>query len=355
MQRYARELVQALDAILDAKPDVKVTIVSPRLSESPPVYRNIELRQVGYLRGHAWEQFELPWHSRGKTLFCPGNTAPVISLFGTQPTVVTVHDLSYQYFPEAYRLSFRLWYRFNIPLVLRRARRVITVSESERKSITAHYPQVAPRLHSIQNGGLPASPSIETLRSADERGHYILYVGSLSKRKNFPRTLEAACRLARKRGFKFVFVGGKSKSLSTFIAKVPDDISTRIDFIGAVDEPSALISYYQKAGCFLFPSLYEASPLPPVEAMACGCPVVVSDIPALRERCGDAAIYCDPYDMDSITATVERVMDDEKLRVRLQVLGRRHAANYSWERCARQTLDIICECAKKRQASFLVA
>ena len=140
VQRYARELVQALDAVLDAKPEIKVTVVSPRLSEAPPAWRNIELRQVGYLRGHAWEQFELPWYSRGKTLFCPGNTAPVISLLSAQPVIVTVHDLSYRYFPEAYRPAFRLWYGLIIPLVLRRAASIITVSESERRAIIAHYP-----------------------------------------------------------------------------------------------------------------------------------------------------------------------------------------------------------------------
>src|ERR1700734_1883095 len=100
VQRYAHEFVQALDAILDAEPQFGVTVMSPRLSNAPPVWRNIELQQIGCLTGHAWEQFELPWYSRGRPLFCPGNTAPAISLLGAQPVIVTVHDLSYKYFPE---------------------------------------------------------------------------------------------------------------------------------------------------------------------------------------------------------------------------------------------------------------
>ena len=75
-----------------------------------------------------------------------------------------------------------------------------------------------------------------------------------------------------------------------------------------------LVGYYQNAKCFLFPSLYELSGLLPVEAMECGCPVVVSDLPALKERCGDAAIYCDPSNTDSIAAAVEEIMDDKTLR-----------------------------------------
>src|SRR5580704_12613443 len=241
VQRYARELVGALDTILDATAEFKITVMSPRLSKPPPVWRNIELQQVGHLQGHLWEQFELPWHSRGKLLFCPGNTAPMISLLGSQPIVVTVHDLSYMYFPEAYRLAFRLWYSFLIPLALRRASCVITVSESERQAITRHYPAVAPRLHAIANGGLPADLTLDATDFVDRSDGYILYVGSLSKRKNFSRMLEATCLLARKRGSHFIFIGDAPKSLKGSIAKVPDDITSLITFVGAIDDPAVLI------------------------------------------------------------------------------------------------------------------
>jgi glycosyltransferase involved in cell wall biosynthesis len=341
VQRYASELVAALDTILDSAAEFKITVMSPRLSKPPPIWRNIELRQVGRLQGHAWEQFELPWYSRENLLFCPGNTAPAISLIGTQPVVVTVHDLSYMYFPEAYRLTFRLWYGFIIPLVLRRASHVITVSESERQAILAHYPKAADRLRAIANGGLPAAFSTGRPDLDVQRDGYILYVGSLSKRKNIARMLDAACRLARKRGFRFIFVGDVSKSLTTSVAQIPADVASKITFVGPVDDPIRLASYYRKAKCLMFASLYESSGLPPIEAMACGCPVLASDIPALRERCGDAALFCDPHDVESITSGLERLMDDETLRSRLEALGRQRAAMFTWERCARETLDLI--------------
>jgi glycosyltransferase involved in cell wall biosynthesis len=341
VQRYARELVGALDNILDATAEFKITVMSPRLSEPSPVWRNVELQQVGHLQGHAWEQFELPWYSRGKLLFCPGNTAPIISLLGSQPVVVTVHDLSYMYFPEAYRLVFRLWYGFIIPLAFRCASRVITVSESERQAILAHYPKAAGRLRAIANGGLPAAFLTRSPDLDAQRDDYILYVGSLSKRKNIGRMLDVACRLARKRRFHFIFVGDVSKSLTTSVAQIPEDIASEITFVGPVDDPIRLVSYYRNAMCLMFPSLYESSGLPPIEAMACGCPVLASDIPALRERCGDAALYCDPHDVESMTTGLERLMDDETLRSRLEALGRQRASMFTWERCARETLDLI--------------
>ena len=343
VQRYARELVQALDTLLDVTPDVKVTVLSPRLSKTPPAWRNVELRQVGYLHGHAWEQFELPWYSRGKTLFCPGNTAPVASLLGAQPVVVTVHDLSYKYFPDAYHPAFRLWYGLIVPLALRRARRVITVSETERRAIIARYPKAAPRLHAIQNGGASPGFSVEMAKPEHRRDDYILYVGSFNQRKNFPRTLEVASRLARERDFRFVFIGGTSRSLAASIASIPADVSSRITILHAAVDEATLMGYYRNAACFLFPSLYEASGLPPIEAMACGCPVVVSDIPALRERCGNAAVYCDPYDTASIAAAILQVMDTAELRAKLRTLGYQRAANCSWAACARDTLGLISQ------------
>jgi glycosyltransferase involved in cell wall biosynthesis len=170
----------------------------------------------------------------------------------------------------------------------------------------------------------------------------VLYVGSLSKRKNFPSVLETACRLAGNRGYDFVFVGDIAGGISRSRLEIPDDVQSHITFAGQIDSTAALLQFYRRAKCFLFPSNYEASPLPPIEAMACGCPVVVSDIPSLRERCGDAAVYCNPADVDSIVAAVEQVMDDAALRSSLQELGRRQAAKYTWERNAERTLDLIC-------------
>jgi glycosyltransferase involved in cell wall biosynthesis len=342
VQRYARELVQAIDSILGARPDLKVTVISPRLSQPPPQWQNIILCQGGHLQGHAWEQLELPWLSRGRLLFCPGNTAPIASLLSSQRVIVTVHDLSYRYFPSAYSRAFRIWYAIIVPTVLRRSAAVITVSESERAAIVRQYPAAQSRLHAIQNGGLPVGFECSADNRIKTDRRYILYVGSLSKRKNFPGILETACRLARKRGYNFVFVGGSAGGISESALEIPNDVRSHLTFAGQIDDTTALIQFYRHAACFLFPSYYEASPLPPIEAMACGCPVIASDIPSLRERCGNAAVYCNPADIESIMTAVEQVMDDPGLRLTLQELGHQHAAKYTWERCAVQTLELIC-------------
>jgi glycosyltransferase involved in cell wall biosynthesis len=340
VQRYAHELLYALDRLAPTRPDIKITVVSPRLHRTPPALKNIPIVQSDRLDGHAWEQIALPFLARGKILFCPGNTAPALSLLTGQQVVVCVHDLSYLYFPTAYSQAFRLVYGMLIPLIFRSARGVITVSESERKSIIDHYPFVKSRLTAIQNGGLMDE---RVPASSGPRGQhgYVLYVGSLSKRKNFPNMFEVACRLARQKGYRFVFVGGTAGGLVASQYAVPNDLTSLIMFAGQINSTSELIKYYEGAHVLMFPSFYEASPLPPIEAMACGCPVIASTIPSLQERCGDAAIYCDPDDVDDIGRCIQRVMDDPSLHEELSRKGKERAALFSWKNCAIRTLDVI--------------
>ncbi|MDO9106968.1 MAG: glycosyltransferase family 1 protein [Methylovulum sp.] len=338
VQRYAHEFVHALDSLLEDRPDLEVRLLSPRLCGNAPVYRHIIHQSVGRLQGHLWEQLELPRFVNGAPLFCPGNTAPIASLLGAGRVVVTVHDLSYLYFPQAYSSAFRLLYNTLMPLILRRAAAVITVSNSERESILKHYPFAKERLTAIQNGGLPTGVVAPPVAPADEP--YVLYVGSLSKRKNFPGMLEVACRLASKRGLRFVFVGGVPDGIADSVTRISHDIRDRIVFLGQVNDWEVLMKHYRSATCFFFPSFYEASPLPPIEAMACGCPVIAASISSLRERCGDAALYCDPASIESMANAVECLVDDPVLQHSLRAKGYQRAERYSWANCAKQTLAL---------------
>ncbi|HET7039238.1 MAG TPA: glycosyltransferase family 1 protein [Gemmatimonadales bacterium] len=350
VQRYARELVAAMDALAaDGKlppPLDGVVAHLPGAASAPAGLRAVEIRRHRPGNGHAWEQLVLPRATGGGLLFCPGNTAPLASLARGR-VVVTVHDLSYRYFPEAYSLPFRAWYHLLIPVIMRRAVRVITVSQSERAAITAAYPMVAPRLVAIQNGAaatLAALTPPPPLPPLPEQ--YVLYVGSLSRRKNFPGVLRAFERLAgRAPGLRLVVAGGTSGVFASAGTDVAAGARERVTFLGQVDDPRVLAAAYRGAQCLVFPSFYEASPLPPTEAMALGCPLVAADIPSLRERCGDAALYCDPHDADSIAHAVRRVLDDPALAADLRRKGAARAAALTWAGCAARTLAVLAEAA----------
>ena len=342
VQRYSRELMHGLDAILDTKEAISITIMCPRLHQQPPAWINLRIREVGRLQGHAWEQFELPLYSRGKLLFCPGNLVPIVSLLSSQRIAVTIHDLSFQYYPSAYSAAFRVWYNFIVPMALRHAASIVTVSDSERDAIISRYPFSASKLHAIPNGSLPFGVEPSAHRRGLNAGtdDFILYAGSFSSHKNFHGFIEAACRLARKRGFRFLVAGGPNKSFSSLGITLPRDVKDRITFAGRVDDDT-LFSFYSQAACLVFPSFCEASGLPTTEAMAFGCPVIASKIPALKERCGDSAVFCDPHDINSITRAIERVMDDDALRAELRRKGPQRAAHFSWLDSARRTLTVL--------------
>lgn len=346
VQRYGRELLAAIDRRVDAHgvpaPFQGIAAHIPaRDSGFMASLKNMDVKAYGAYRGHVWEQLELPARLSTGLLFCPGNTAPLGALLGPRPVVVTVHDLSFRYHPSAYSTFFRLWYGFLTPIVARRAARIITVSETERAAIGGIYPKVVDRLVAIQNGGAPTTSQNPAGR-ARVPDPYILYVGSLSRRKNIQGVIEAFDRLSGKyERLHLVVVGARWSAFVQDGTMGRITAQSRIHLLGQVDDTPTLEGIYRNARCLVFPSFYEASPLPPIEAMAYGCPVVAANIPSLRERCGGAALYCDPKDTSSIANAIEQVLNDSSIANRLRRDGLDRAHAFTWDSCAERTLDVL--------------
>lgn len=362
VQKVAIEFVRALDDLLTAGhyPGLTVELAVPaggRLVTTPH-FDAVRVRRSGRLSGHAWEQLQLPAIVGSAPLLCLGNLAPVGLLMRRAPVYTMVHDLSYKYFPSAYSRRFRALYSAVVPLVLARSRTVFTVSESESAAICAQYGGlVGPeRLVTVQNGGgegasgahVSAAPAswvsgAKAVPSRAVRQRRCLYVGSLTRRKNAEGLLRTAIEVVRELDMDFVFLGATGSSFERIGMTVPADVTGRIHFRGQVNDPAHIEAEYRRASVFVFPSFYEASPLPPIEAMRFGCPVVAADIPSLRERCGDAALYCDPADVGSIVSQVRLAIEDEHVWQELQGKGLQRAATYSWRRQVQQVLARIVD------------
>ena len=211
VQRVARELTRALDRLVaDEGLAVRLRLVCEPAAELDDLALRVTTveraasRSAGllgwHLGGHAWEQLVLPRHVRGAHLLCLGNTAPFAALRARQGVTVMIHDLSYRQFPGAYRLHYRLGHRFMLPSLLRRAGTILTVSEREKAMLAALRPEARWRIHVAQNGGWggPAPAVQGALPDGDAFAPgYMLFVGSLSRRKNIHGVLEVAVRLAR--------------------------------------------------------------------------------------------------------------------------------------------------------------
>ena len=365
VQRVARELTRALDRLVaeEALPVALRLVCEPeaQLEDLALQVTTVERAASGWserlgwrLGGHAWEQLVLPARLRSGHLLCLGNTAPLAALHARQGVTVMIHDLSYRQFPAAYRRHYRLGHRFMLPSLLRRAQTILTVSEREKAMLARLRPEARGRIRVAQNGGWggaavgasaadgPGAANGAGAARHDPEPGYLLYVGSLSRRKNIHGVLAVAVRLAREDGRRTLIVGGGSDILSPIAGEVPADVAHLVRFTGPVTELGALGRLYRNAGCLLFPSFYEASPLPPIEAMHFGCPVVVSAIPAMTERCGTAAVYCDPHDVEDMVAAVRRVLADP---APLAARGQLHAAHWTWRDQAARVLDAVLDTA----------
>lgn len=343
VQRVARELLTAFDEMVEAGRIAAPRLLLPTRGDivAPPELKAICPERVGWLSGHAWEQFDLPRFVGGEPLLCLGNTAPWLRLrLKGGGCVVMVHDLSYKYFPAAYDSKFRALYGVLMPQILHRADRVVTVSAAERSAICKAYPFLSgdSRLSFLQNGGLPDLVADKVrarpLVPMEERG-YGLYVGSLTRRKNAEGLLRAVIAfLEAYPEMRFVIIGANGANFEGLEFEVPAHLAERLEFRGQVNDAEEIYAAYNGARFLLFPSFYEASPLPPIEAMSFGCPALVSDIPSLRERCGDAALYFQPEDEAGISAAIQSVVEDAEEWRRLGEMARHQSARFSWRQQA---------------------
>jgi glycosyltransferase involved in cell wall biosynthesis len=337
VQRYAMEMVRALDHQLMVSGELRsryaMRLVAPAHYDSPMELRHIPTVSVGRLKGQAWEQLELPFHTRGRLLLNLCNTAPL-----ALRTVVTIHDASVFAVPEAYSPAFLTWYRTLIPLLGRRAMRIVTVSRfsqlelSRRAGIPFGKMDVIPlgAEHILQQ---PADVGILG-RLGIQPGRFILAVGSRSPHKNLGAVRTAMSRLESE-GFPLVVAGGTNPRIFA-----PSEADGGTFHAGYVTD-AELRALYENATCFAYPSLYEGFGLPPLEAMLCGCPAVVARAASLPEVCGDAVLYCDPRDPDDMARSIRLLIQEPARREELRQRGRERARCFTWERASTALLGLI--------------
>lgn len=269
------------------------------------------------------------------------------------PSIVTIHDCIHLRFPQYLRGRFALPYaRSSIAFAARRAVRVLTVSESSKRDIL-HFVDTDPDkivvIYNAYDERFGEEPKEEDVVRVRERyqlhDEFVLYVGNVKPHKNLERLIEAF-HLVRERGLdrlKLVLIGDDiSKYAALRRAVHAHQLHKYVRFLGYVPE-NTLSVMYRLAGVFVFPSLYEGFGLPPLEAMASGTPVVVSNVSSLPEVTGDAAVLVDPMDPEAIADGMFRVLTDGDLRRTLRQKGLARAKEFSWETSVRRVHDIYEE------------
>jgi glycosyltransferase involved in cell wall biosynthesis len=339
VQRVAHEITQAMDCLLDlpAFRNWHIRLVVPGAASLPYVLRNIDIERTTGGAGNRWEQMVLPRHIGGAILLCLGNSAPIYNLLLHSPMMVMLHDQAYRLFPNDYSIGYRLAHGLVERLILRRSQIILTVSRAESR-VLLDTNTIRGRMVVAPNGSWVQNAPVSDRAEVTRADGYGLYIGSFTERKNIGAALATAITLARKHQRRFRFVGSHNALSVAAQASLPEDVRPFISFDGYVAD-EGLADLYGGADFLLYPSFYEASGLPPSEAMTFGCPVILSDLAVLRERAGTAAIYCNPDDHDAFAAAALRILNEPGLARKMSRLGRRQAATFTWEQQARTILE----------------
>ncbi len=364
---YIRGLLQALAAIDQSDDYILVALPEDARSFAnlPPnfkttVYRNSDSHYLNHVAFPLFLRRLAP-----DVVHIPLNRVPLLMM---EPYVVTIHDMASLLFEtrSGMRMDFR---RFLLRRGLLRAKRIIAVSEATRRDVSEALS--IPEEHIRLAYNAPSPEFFRPPRSTDARAAgpqreqlertrileryqihypYLLYVGNIRPQKNIPRLVEAFAvvreQLSRhpvSRDLHLIIIGDEiSRYPSVRRAAIHARVERVVRFLGFVPLDTLRV-IFESAAAFVFPSLYEGFGLPPLEAMACGTPVVTSNVSALPEVVGDAAFLVNPENVFDIARGIEEVLLDEDLRCRLIAKGKAQAARFSWERTARQVLEVYRE------------
>jgi glycosyltransferase involved in cell wall biosynthesis len=303
-----------------------------------------------------WDQVKIPVEAARERLDAIFHTKFTVPFLARCKTAMTIHGASWFVHPELYPKLDIAYIRAAMPLYCRKAAAILSNSDLTTRDFVRHVGVPAAKIHTVPLGtSRDFAPIGDAARLAKARERYrlppkfILSVVKYDPRKNF-ENLIAAIRLLRSRiDCKLVVVGiGCEKYAAEYDLSRDGTLNDTV-FLGWVDHAD-LPALYNLATCLFFPSVYEEFGIPSCEAMACGCPPVVSNTGALPDNVGEAGLTVDPFDPDDMAGTLEKVWTDDALRSDLARKCLERARLFTWERCAEQTLQVLNSLAESRSA-----
>ena len=354
---YTLELAKSLAL---TSPADQFEMVSPvafnSLPDGEPLPPNLSARRVkvNVLERHWWAA-GLPRYIKRRGLDLFHGTNYDIPLWKRCPTVLTIHDLSLLLHPETHEAKRVRRGLRRFPLMARAATEIVTPTESVRREVierlrvprekVAAVPEAARSIF----GPLPPGRTAEARKRLGVEDDFLLFVGTIEPRKNLPGLISAYEEVVRaaRPSPQLVIVGRKGwLTDELFVRLRKSGLAERVRFTGYLPDAD-LCALYSSCRVFVYPSLYEGFGLPPLEAMACGAPVVASRIPSITEVTGAAACLVAPESVVELARAINTLLADEQARRQLSAAGLKRAAEFSWEKTARLTREVYARACER--------
>jgi glycosyltransferase involved in cell wall biosynthesis len=352
--RYSRSLTRSLPAFIGGDDELFLLMYKKGKAEHYP--SQVRALHVGVRQRFLWANLSLPLMLR-RCRFdlyhaLDNMSLPVLWPKGRVKYILTIHDLIPLLVSNSVRRAHRYYFRASIGRILQLADAIIVDSEWTKGLVVERYPAMNTRVHVIPLGvdlslfrPISDQQALFGVRQKYGLGNraYLLFTGVIEPKKNLSVLLRTYAQLTRTKRLgkevMLVIAGPKGwRHREVFDLAETLGLGEDVVFPGPIDEVD-LPALYSGAQLFVFPSLYEGFGLPPLEAMACGTPAIVSNRGALPEVIGEAGVMVDPGDMQGLAAHITILLEDEKRRAALREAGLAHARNFSWARCAHLTFD----------------
>ncbi|WP_328984594.1 glycosyltransferase family 4 protein [Thiorhodovibrio winogradskyi] len=290
-----------------------------------------------------WQQFALPLWIKVLGVHVHWGPGFILPLLSMRPMVVTIHDMTFQLFPEVHEKVKRFYFPVMMKLAARKARAILVISKSTGDDLQHLIPNTRGKIHITFLAARDFSRDpcrIDEKRTSGDGYDYMLFLGTLEPRKNLVRLLSAWLAIDdHVRGLTKLRVVGATGWMANEIDRRFKN-SAPIEFLGHLDD-GTLVQLLRGAKAFLYPSLYEGFGLPVVEAMSLGVPVLTSNIGATKEVAGNAALLVDPTNETEIKRGLIRLLSEPHLRETLAESGRKRSSQFSWVKTARETMAVI--------------
>jgi glycosyltransferase involved in cell wall biosynthesis len=354
--RYVRELVAAL-ALQDQSTNYRLFVAGASQHQLPatpaPNYIWKSTRLTPLWLARLWHRMHLPVPAEiftGKIDLFHATDFVLPPTLPRTRTLLTVHDLSFVRVPETASPALKAYLDIVVPRSARRADHILADSQATKDDLIELYKLPSDKITVLLSGvdarfqRADNSDSILTIRSRyniQPTTPYIFAVGTVQPRKNYSRLIQALARL-RASGYdlQLVIAGGRGWLEDPIYETIRQEkLQNHVHFIGFADEADLPI-LYSGAFCCAFPSLYEGFGLPILEAMACRTPVVTSNISSLPEVAGDAALLIDPYNVDELTYSIQRLLDDPVLYKTLVQKGYERVKEFTWAKSAQHLRQV---------------